>query len=189
MSRHLFPPVFVLALASLLAACVPQHFGSGDGAVSVGPGMNLGIPRGYCLDRAASTVAEAGSTFLLGRCRDDSKAIPAILRVSFGPPGSASVLAADPAALAAFFTSEAGRATLAPSGNASHVRVIKALSENEDFLLNIDSKEEGRYWRAISGLKGRLITISAIGTLEVPLPADQGRALVHQMLDAQRAAN
>lgn len=187
MRGDLFKSLFALAVASLLAACVPGP--NAATSVEVQAGMNLGVPRGYCLDQAASTISEEGSTLLLGRCRDDSKAIPAILRVSFGPPGSASVLAADPADLAAFFTSAAGRATLSPTGNPRDVRVIKALSQDGDFLLHIASAREGQYWRAISGLKGRLVTISAIGTAQVPLAAEQGRELVQMMLAAQRAAN
>jgi hypothetical protein len=178
-----------------LAACtpnlpeVPGIPGFGPAVIDVMPGLRLGVPRGYCLDRAASTIAEEGSTCLLGPFHDEAGAAPAVLRVSFGAAGSASALAADPAALAAFFASEAGRATLSPTGRASDVRILKALTQGPDFLLLIQSTREGEYWRAISGLSGRLLTVSAIGTNKVPLPVDQSRAIVEKTLLAQRAVN
>lgn len=185
----LFP---VLLTVACLAACtptLPAIPGFGPSVVDLLPGVSLGIPRGYCLDRQASTIAEEGSTLLLGRCHDSVGAVPAILRVSLGGPGSAGVLAAPPADLAAFFTSAAGRASLAPSGKPGDVRIIKALSQGGDFLLNIASTREGSYWRAISGHSGRLVTVSAIGTAQSPLTPDDSRKLVEATLAAQATTN
>lgn len=184
----LFP---VLLTVACLAACtptLPAIPGFGPSVVDLLPGVRLGIPQGYCLDRQASSIAEDGSTLLLGRCHDSVGAVPAILRVSLGSPGSAGVLAAPPADLAAFFTSPAGRASLSPSGRPNDVRILKAMTQGPDFLLNIASDREGNYWRAISGHSGRLITVSAIGTAEAPLSPEDSRKLVEATLAAQSAA-
>lgn len=184
----------ILALQALVACTptlptlpsLPDIPGFGPETVEVMPGVTLGLPQGYCLDREASSIADEGSALLLGRCHDDVGAVPAVLRVSLGAPGSASVLATAPADLAAYFTSEAGRASLSPSGNPGDIHIVTALSQGPDFLLQIDSTTEGRYWRAITDLTGRLITVSAIGTRNVPLTAQDSRNLVEQTLAAQQ---
>lgn len=178
--------LLVLAACTPTLPALPGIPGFGPNEVEVIPGVTLGLPPGYCLDRAASRIADEGSALLLGRCNDNVGAVPAVLRVSLGAPGSASVLAADPADLAAFFTSEAGRTSLSPSGNPGDVHILTALRQGSDFLLQIDSRTEGRYWRAITDHAGRLVTISAIGTRNVPLTPEDSRNLVDQTLAAQQ---
>ena len=59
-------------------------------------------------------------------------------------------------------------------------------------LLKIDFRslaQVGTYWRAITGKKGRLITLSATGTPRVPLDPAAGRRVIDQLLAALSRAN
>jgi hypothetical protein len=186
----LFGPLAVAALVAGCTANLPTLTdlpGFGPSQIDLLPGVALGVPRGYCLNREASKIADEGSALLLGRCNDAVGTVPAVLRISLGAPGSAGVLATTPTDLAAFFTSEAGRASLSPNGRPGDVRVLKALTQGPDFLLHIASPREGSYWRAITAVSGRLVTVSAIGTKEVPLKPEDSRALVDRTLAAQTA--
>ena len=92
-------------------------------------------------------------------------------------------------ALAAFFASQQGRATLARSGRAGDVKIIAALSAGDAFLLHLQDRNVGEYWRAVIGVKARLVTLSATGTDEVRLDPVEGRKILENALDALRAAN
>ena len=93
------------------------------------------------------------------------------------------------AALAAFFASAQGRATLSRDGRASDVRVIEALSVGDAFLMHLQDRDLGDYWRAVVGIKGRLVTLSATGTPAVPLNPKDGRKVLDAELNAMRLAN
>ena len=98
-------------------------------------------------------------------------------------------MAAGAPALAAFFTSEQGRATLSRDGKPDEIRIVQALSDKDTFLLDVDDQSIGEYWRAVTEINGRLITVSATGSAGVPLPAEDGRKIIDAMLRALRRAN
>ena len=56
-------------------------------------------------------------------------------------------------------------------------------------LLHLNDAVAGEYWRAIIGIKGRLVTISASGAEGAPLTADAGRQLVDETVAALIRAN
>ena len=98
-------------------------------------------------------------------------------------------MAAGGETLAAFFTSADGRATLSRSGNPSDVTVNRAVMAGEDFLMLLSDQTVGTYWRAITGLRGRVLTVSAGGTVEVPLTPEASREILDATLAALHAAN
>lgn len=181
----------VLALiAALLTGCVG---GTGTGSPRAAPvlagTLSVGIPAGYCIDKAASREARDSAVLILGRCADNVRAVPAVITLSVGESGSAGAMAAGGAALAEFFTSSAGRASLSRDGRPAEVMVLQALSTGDAFILRLRDKRAGEYWRAVLGVSTRLVTVSVTGTPALPLAPDQGREVLDATLDAMRKAN
>lgn len=180
----------MVCLPLLLAACVGgTGFTSSRSAPVLGGAMQVGVPPGYCIDGKASRETRNGAVILMGRCTDAMKAKPALISVSVGQAGSGGVMTAGGPALAAFFTSAQGRATLSRDGRAKDIKVLEALGSGDAFLLHLQDRTVGEYWRAVISIKGRLVTVSTTGTAEVPLPPKDGRALLETTLKALRSAN
>lgn len=178
-----------IALA-LLAACVTMAgYGTSRSAPVLNGAVNIGVPAGYCIDQSAGRSGGDTAVVLMGRCVDNPRAVAALLSVSVGQTASGAVMAAGGPALAAYFTSSQGRATLSRAGRTSDVRVIGALSAGDAFLLHLADRRVGEHWRAVTAVKGRLITVSATGTPAAPLPPADGRKLLDAALTALRRAN
>lgn len=182
--------VTTMAAGLMLSSCqLGSGFTSSRAAPVLGGALQIGVPPGYCIDGKASREARDTAVFLMGRCTDAVKATPALITVSIGQGGSAGVMTAGGPALAAFFASNQGRATLSRSGRASDVKIIAALGSGDAFLLHLQDRNVGEYWRAVIGVKARLVTLSATGTDEVPLAPPEGRKILESTLEALRAAN
>ncbi len=154
-----------------------------DGAIRVAG------PHGYCVDPAATRELGDTAVVLLGRCKDALGVTPALLTVAVGPTASSGVLAAGGAALTTYFTSSEGRATLSRMGRAGDVAVVEAVGVGDAYLLHLQDRAAGDYWRAVVGLNGRLVTISANGAQGTPLAQSEGRILVDSTLAALRRTN
>ena len=72
-------------------------------------------------------------------------------------------MAAGGEALVAFFQSDEGRAMLSREGRADDVQVREAVGVGDAFLMHVADRAVGDYWRALAGVRGRLVTISASG--------------------------
>ena len=155
----------------------------------LGGDITVAGPRGYCVDPAATREQADTAVVLMGRCRFALAVAPAILTVSIGPSGSAGAMAAGGAALTRYFTSPEGRAALSRTGRSRDVTVLHASMAGEAYLLHLNDTEAGEYWRAVVGLNGRLVTISANGTQAAPLPPDVGQTLLDAALTVLRRAN
>ncbi|MFT4148720.1 MAG: hypothetical protein QM656_00870 [Paracoccaceae bacterium] len=149
----------------------------------------VGLPDGYCIDRSASREGRDAAVVLMGRCSSVSAPDPAIISVSVGTAGSASVLRGGGKALAAFFTSEKGRGMLARSGRPGDVKILRASDSSEGFYLYLSDRRVGDYWRAVTGVKGRLVTVSATAAPGQRLAPEAGRGLVQQVVRSVRKAN
>lgn len=179
-----------LALAMGVAGC------QGGGGLSLlsapepvpvlGGALRIAGPAHYCPDPASLRETERSAAILLGRCSSDSAAPPAVLTVSVGAPGSAGVLAEGGAALAAFLTTEAGRASISRSGRARDVKIGTALMAKGVFLVRIEDRMQGIYWRGMVPVAGYLVSVSALGP---DLPPEEGRNLVEAAARALQRAN
>ena len=178
-----------LAALLILAACDLASFGGTTRVALFDGAMTLAAPPGYCID--AGAVQTAGDTVVavLGRCAATSTVTPGLLTVSVGPAGSAGVMAAGGAALAAFFTSREGRRVLSRNGRAQDVQVRQAIGGEDAFLMWLTDRAVGDYWRAVTGIGGRLVTLSATGPEGAPLSPEAGRNLVEAGVQALRRAN
>lgn len=179
-----------LAAAVLLAGCMGSSgFGGSSSRPVLQGALNIAAPAGYCVDPAALREAEDRAVVLMGRCGQRASVKPALVSLTIGPAGSAGVMAAGGAELAGFFTSNEGRATLARSGKAKDVRVIEALSSGDAFLMRLQEVDQPSYWRAVLGLRGRLVTLSVQGGPNEPLAEEDGRAVIDKAVSAMRRAN
>jgi hypothetical protein len=175
----------------LLAGCVqgvpsPVAFSAPRAAPVLGGAVQVGLPRGYCIDRRAGRENGDTAVVVMGRCRDDLDAAAALLTTAIGPAGSAQVLAGGGQSLADYFTSDQGRRALSRSGRASAVEIVQAKTVGEAFVMRIRDGAVGEYWRGVEPVAGRLVTIT------VDLPADSeadGEALLNAALMAMRRAN
>lgn len=175
---------FALAACQMTAAPLSRA-----PAPLLGGAVEVAGPRGYCVDPASTREQGDTAVVLMGRCRFALAVAPALLTMSVGPAASAGVLGAGGQALTAYFTSPEGRAALSRDGRAEDVQVIEALSSGDAYLLHLQDRAVGDYWRAVVGLNGRLVTISANGAQNAPLPPATGRALLNATLTALRRAN
>lgn len=177
-----------VAVLVLLAGCVAG--GAGLRSVPLLDGALIAAaPPGYCLAPGAGRRNGDSAVVLMGRCSAASAAAPAVLTLSVGPAGSAGAMAAGGEGLAAYFTSSEGRAALSRRGRAGDVAVLSALGAGEAFLLHVSDRAVGDYWRAVTGLRGRLVTVTAAGPDGQALPEDKGRGLVEAAVAALRRAN
>lgn len=183
-----------LAVAALMGLCacqpgagLPALPGAAPTPVAVLNGsLNVTGPKGYCADPATVTETEDSAVVFVGRCVAGNGVRPAVVTVTAGASGSGIAMASGGGSLAAFFASDAGRATLARSGQAEDVKIGTAIGAKGLFLMRIEDQAEGTYWRGMLALGGRLVSISANGP---DLPAPEGRALVEKTADALRKAN
>jgi hypothetical protein len=179
-----------LLCALALAACqVEGGFGTTRTAPVLNGALSFAVPSGYCVDRSASREKGDSAVVIMGRCSDTASVTAALITVAVGQGGSAGVMTAGGPALAAFFTSPQGRATLSRDGRARDIRVIEAIGAGDALLLHLTDREVGEYWRGVVGVKGRLVTVSATGTPGVPLSPAEGRKLIDRLLAAMASAN
>ncbi|MCU0900118.1 MAG: hypothetical protein MUC82_06440 [Cypionkella sp.] len=143
-------------------------------------------PAGYCPDPATLRQTDGAAAILLGRCTDQADAMPAVISITFGRPGSAAAMAPGGAEMAAFFASEAGRKSLSRRGRASDVAVTSARSVGDLFLFRVADRAEGVYWRGMTAMNGRTVSVKVSGP---DLEEDQSRDLVEDTAKALRRAN
>lgn len=188
-------PVAPLLMLMGLAACQPSGGLPGLSALSLlaapqGPvevldgAVRIAGPKGYCPDSDTLHSADDSAIVLLGRCFDDSKAPPALVSVTVGKAGTG--VAAEGAVLAAFFASDPGRATLSQRGRAGDIRLLSALSSSDVFLMQVQDRASPPYWRGMTSLAGRMVSVRASGP---ELEPSEGRALVEATIRALRRAN
>lgn len=144
--------------------------------------VKIAAPAGYCIDPKTSVVRGDAVVVLIGRCTARGGVAAALVSLTVGAPASAGVLLAGPDALAKFFTSPAGRRLLARDGKAAHVAVTRAMVGDSTLYLHVEDRQAGEYWRAITAIRGRLVTVSASGTEGAPLTPDQGLKLVQDTI-------
>ncbi len=170
------------ALCLSLSACVPglSEFGtsSSRSLAVMGRALNVVAAPGYCVDRQASRETDAQAVVIMGRCSERSGGLAAIVTVSVGGPGSATSLTAGAPALADYFASEAGRATLSRDGRSSSVRIRDIRTVEGRLIVHLDDAATGEIWRTLFGLRGRLVSISVSPATLQGTTGNAGKALL-----------
>jgi hypothetical protein len=155
----------------------------------LGDALIVRAPQGYCVDKKSARGGEDTAALLIGRCTPGGQVKAALVTVSVGRAGSAGVMTAGVEALRDFMASDQGRGMLSRSGKAEDLEVLESGVVEGRLLLHLRDHEAGEYWRAVIGLRGRLVTISALGAEDAPLAPEQGRKLVDRTVDALIRAN
>lgn len=157
-------------------------------------------PRGFCIDPGATRETAEGAFAVLGSCavisgnpRDAKPKVPAMLTASV-IPASAPLDAAALDRMTAFFSTEAGRATLARADGAGSVSVLEL--DREDGLLLVHAEDgdssgdvAGEYWRGVFEASGQLVTVTVSGFRETPLDEKAGAKLARAFVSSIRKAN
>ena len=189
MSIWISKPLCILAMVGLTACQMVEIVPAArnvtvfDGTVVVMP------PSGYCVDAKSSSEGDEAVVVLMGRCKASSGRVAALLTATLGAGGSADALAIGPVALTSFFNSDEGLTMLASSGDPKDVTVEESQIEGDILFLKITDVETGTYWRAITGLQGHLLSLTAAGTGRVALEPADGRELLSKALLALQKAN
>lgn len=178
----------VLGCALVLAGCDVGVPVAREVAV-LGGQIRVRAPQFYCVDPQSARGGDDTAVVLIGRCTQGGHVAAALVTVTIGRAASAGVMLAGAEALRGFMSSPAGRRALARSGRAQDVVVMESGVVNGRLLLHLNDRDEGEYWRAVLGIGGRLVSISASGAEGAPLSPEAGRKLVGQTADALVAAN
>ena len=190
LARHRVSGPLRLGLALLLALGLAACDTGGLTAVSVLNGaVTVAAPDGYCISTDQVQQSKDTAVVLIGRCLASGLVAPAVISVSVGPAGSGGVIVAGDAALASFFGGPDGLSLLARSGKAKDVALIETRAAPGALLIHLKDTSLGSYWRAVTALNGRLVTISATGTGGVALDEAASLGAVRQTLAVLQAAN
>ena len=179
-------PLVWLAFVLGLAAC---DVGGVQQVAVLDGEIHVPAPLFYCVDSQSARSGADSVAVLIGRCTSDGGVAAALVTVTIGRAASAGVMLADAETLRAFMSSAAGRRALSRSGRAQDVVVLESGVVRGRLLLHLKDRLTGDYWRAVIGIKGRLVTVSASGAQGAPLSPADGRKLVDQTVDALIAAN
>lgn len=193
-SKAVASKTYGLVMILGLAACEMTSGAFGPSgqprAIAVlGNALTVAAPAGYCVDTRLVRQQSDGAVVLIGRCNGKSQQAPAVIGVTVGVAGSASVLVDGGTALAAFFNTPSGRAALSRTGNANSVQILKAANVNGAYTMRIAETGLDDYWRAVLGISGRLVTLSVQGPDGSVLPPATGQNLLNATIAAMRSAN
>lgn len=191
----------LIVLCAALAGCVAPQ-GSASDRVRLRDGQVLAAPQGFCVDPSSRRDEAQGSFVLFGSCAAISgdpsaarPAQPAMLSATVGPQAAGS-LSDTFAEFESFFQSPAGRAALARSGAPEDVRILRAERRGDLLLLKIRDRSQAReapvsatYWRAITGLEGRITALSVLPLANAAMSDAQQIAVLEAFNAATRAAN
>ncbi|SPH16709.1 hypothetical protein DEA8626_00220 [Defluviimonas aquaemixtae] len=198
----------VLAALTALSACVPSEMGmlsaSASRAMAVSGGaVTVAGPTGYCVDKGPSRDSPTGAFVLLGTCAaltgsatTGQPTYPAILTATVLPGAPDGAFEEHLPAMAAFFRSDPGRAALSRSGRAEDVTLSQVLSRGDVLYLRLQDRSavagqpvESEYWRAILQVRGRIVTLSALGLQDRPVPTQEKRRVLEAFVARVLAAN
>lgn len=157
-------------------------------------------PQGYCVDRSSVSESDAGAFVLLANCRglkkrplaEDDPA-KAVLTASIS---ALTATPLDPDVLEAFFGSEAGRAALARSGIAEAVTVLDIFAEGSSFVIHAKDTSPNplgplgsEYWRVLTKIDGRIVTMTATPFRSIPMRSETLRRQVLEFASTMTKAN
>lgn len=186
------PAAAIAAAGLVLGGCVVAGLGQNSAPPAVPGGVALAAPSGFCLVESTRQIRGDADLAAFRRCPGGSGQ-DAILTVAVGGAGSGEGLRFDGEEMAAYFTSDAGRRALSRSDNPRSVTVHEVRRAENAILLRLtDRAQPGveHAWRAVTGLRGRLVTLALRSPTEGPrVPASEGERVINRFLGAMRAAN
>lgn len=180
-----------VALALALSGCVATDGPDGRSATVtvLGGALTAAVPAGYCIDQSASHEGPDSAVVIAGRCSATQPVPAAVITLGLGAAGSSETLKPGARALTDWVRSPAGRAALARNGKAGSVIIRETLVSDGVFLIRLEDRNVGTYWRAALPLKGRLVMIAVAPPRDGALPPEEGRKLLTRIIASVRRAN
>lgn len=192
-----------LAAAAIIAAgaATAQQVAPRKASVSEGA-ITVAGPSGYCVDRESSQLSADTAFVFLGSCaalngKGAGPRLRAVLTASVQPGAPApAAFRAQLRDLAAFLTTDAGRASLARDGKARSVQIAEILLVGDALFLRVRDRAPlaghrvvPEYWRAILARRGRLVSLSVLSLAEAPVATADMRDLLDEFVARVASAN
>ncbi len=158
-------------------------------------------PNGYCPDIRSISDNRGRSFVALAACSrmkagDSDPSVPALLTISIKGPNKTNLVTGAETEFVDFLNSNAGRTTLARSGNAANVSVEGAFKDGRAVYARVTDTSAGQpdgtsqeTWRGFFDLNGRLISITAYPIASEPFGNDDGLRLLQSFELRLRAKN
>tara|TARA_R110002110_G_scaffold114251_11_gene283379 strand:- start:2119 stop:2721 length:603 start_codon:yes stop_codon:yes gene_type:complete len=186
--RWLWPGLMGVVVAGCVAPGV-----NGAKTASAG-GVSIAGPPGFCvLDQSRVWLDEAEFAALLPCESGLSFAAPqAMLTVTVDAKGSATDIDLTREALAAYFNGPEGRAALSRAGKAKTVNVQEVRETSGAVVVRMtdsSARWPGLGWRAVTAVRGRLVTLTVRGNGTKDLTLATGRRLINRFVAAMAGAN
>jgi hypothetical protein len=193
-----------LALVAVLAGCVGAPNAPAPRSVTVADGgLRLAAPRGFCVDQRSLRDAGAAAFVLFGNCaalsgnaEDARPDYPVVLSATVSTQTGAEGIERRFDQMRVFFRSPAGRAALSRAGKAETVEVLDIRTADDLLLIRLsdsapmgDAPVSETYWRAFSGVGGRILSLSVLPLKNRPVSDAAQRSLLQQFAAHIRANN
>jgi hypothetical protein len=182
-----------------MAGCVaPQGDDGSDGGAApvVAGNVVIAAPSGFCVLEDSRFVQGTAEFAALLPCESRLKVfgegVMAVLTVTVGEEGTANGIDMSGKGLADYFTGEEGRAALSRVGKAATVKVHEVRDTGGAVVVRMTDQSArwpGMGWRAVTGIRGHLVTLTVRGNGEAPLTEAQGKRLMDRFVAAMRRAN
>jgi len=165
-------------------------------------GIVLRAPTGYCADtKSLRDTPETGFALmanckaLKGRRLSPKDPILAVLTASISAPLSQDAVV-DPAVLKTFFATDTGRAALSRSGAAGDVTVLETFAKGDAYYIHALDRSPNpvgdlspEYWRTVTLLKGRIVTLTVTPFAAYPLTTAQIKRQITYFTEDMSEAN
>lgn len=146
-------------------------------------------PQGFCVDHQSSKTKASNAFVVFGNCAAIAgdkelpqplvNAIATATVLSAGRKGPSISDSSD--ALADFFGTDAGKATLSASGNASSVEILDSFTRDDAFFVHARDKSapvlagtDNTYWRGYFEVKNSIVALSVLGLKDAPVSSEDG---------------
>lgn len=192
--------VLLGATALTLIGCEPLTLLPVTQMPVAGGAVTVAAPEGYCIDPKGTREQPMGTFVLLGNCSLmfldlSGPAVPVVLTALISDPLQTQS-PPTPTALAKYFKSTSGRASLARDRDPTSVQVLQ--SETRDGVLYMrfrDSSPErdaaltSESWRAMMPMGNRLTVLTAQGLSTRTVSSDTTLTTLRNFVAAVKAAN
>ncbi|SFR35650.1 hypothetical protein [Litoreibacter janthinus] len=146
-------------------------------------------PTGFCVDPKSSRHGPAQAFIVFGNCAAiaDNDELPqpfvnAIATATVLPSGrTGPSIGQSEVALAEFFASDAGKASLSSDGDGGNVEVLDSFARNGAFFVHArENKSQSSpghattYWRGYFDVKNSVVALSVLGLKDAPLSSSDG---------------
>lgn len=159
-----------------------------------GFGVIIEGPEGFCIDRSTKTSNSQSGFVVLGACAaisnnplDVMPPIRAVLTASVSHV--TDVAMATPEQLKQYITSSLGKASLAQSGSAAHIKILETQTVDGVLLVHVRDTSPNRanvladkYWRGMFAVNDHLVSLTVTALHTHPFADRTGKRLLREFI-------